>query len=360
MSIAARRFRRATSASVPTTIYGVNCALAGWSGSPNRGYADRGSWFGRIPCGRDWYDAGTFPTSGGDFTTGGHDWGSAGGTYGEKRANVNFQFSDIDQAHQVAIGTHDAELINYINSVPADWTIYFCYYSEYNLHITAENTIDDFIAAHQHIGTLCAQYAPEGNVIPTICVSSSSFTSGQLPAANTMPANTLVLVDAYGNPSGYTAPDGNTYRNYATPYPSPSSAIDNSYNNIVNTMGYTHWGVGEFNSPQRVAPQLPTYSPTLYWGPYSPYDISGALRAQWISDYCDYLQTKPVRPDLVLLWEGGNGNWNQLFTTAGATAYDDGTSGSPGPHYQGWPVALSTPVQDTLINSYKPYILASP
>lgn len=325
------------------TIYGVNVQNNNWAGGTNNSWAIRGDWFGKIPVGRGWYTS--LPSGGGSFNANGTDWGFAGGTYGQKRANVNFTYS----APSVANGSQDAAIIQYINSIPAGWTIYLCFFTEYNLHFDTTNTVDAFKAAFIHLGQLCAAHSPDGRAVPTICQSTFGWQSSYAPTASQMPANTLFLIDAYNNPSGQ--PTG--YKAYGTTYSSNAVVLDNSYNSIVNDLGYQHWGIGEFNSPQRVAPALPTLDKTLGWGPLSPYDISGAERAAWITSFCNYMQAKPNKPDVVLLWEGGNGSWNQYFTSAGFANLDDGTASNPGAHYQGWPITID---KTPMVNAYKAFI----
>jgi hypothetical protein len=391
MSIATRRFQRVhrVTAASEGTIFGFNTSNT----DPER--VSKITWWGKVPCGRTYYGNSTLPSDGSGFISGGKEYKCAGldvaGTISAKRINVCF---NIDAAAVTSSSSARAvEAYNYARSVPAGWRVYMTHH-EYNRDFTAINTPAAFVNAFQIIAQTIwdanqlNKTTGKGEVLFVVNAAGSglgggSWSDSYAPAANTMPPNCQFWADAYDNPSGY--PSG--HRNYGTRYSSDMGAdcINDIYDTagrlgyLDNSDGGTRgWGVGEFNSPRRVAPTLASINSTLGWGPSSQHDISGAGQAQAITDYatlCLGTTLRPVPAKVVLFWTGAGTNWNHAMQTAGAAGYDAWQNGSGvlqsnNPIItnftgltlhptlgQGWPIAVDpTPV----VNAYQPFIDMSP
>lgn len=324
-------------------------------------------WWGKVPCGRGYYGYALLPTNGAGFLPGGKEYKLAGldfpGIVSSKRVNVSARIhpTDVTSLSSPVVQNH----FDYARTVPAGWTVYIGHH-EYNKNLTiadGQAFINAFkiLADKVHQANVLNAAEGKGKVIYVINaggagIATSTLTPAQyVPNASVMPNNAQFWSDAYDNPSGF--PNG--YKNYGTGYNDIGSKILNDVYDIASSLGYLNnsdggtrgWGVGEFNSPRRVAPKLASLDSDNGWGPLSPADINGAGQAKAITDYCTFClgQTDPTRPvpaSVVLLWlQPGGANWNQDFSTAGAAKYDDwsdtasGTQGTvKGPHWQGWPI----------------------
>lgn len=360
------------SVATETTIFGYNTS----NNDVER--VDKINWWGRVPCGRTYYGPSSLPSNGSGFLSGGKEYKGVGldiaGTVSSKRLNVCFR---IDPTTIVSSSSaRVVEAYDYVRSIPSGWRIYLTDH-EYNRFIIGSGTTDetyqaaDYVRAFQILADQIWQAnqlnKQEGKGEGIFVVNSagsglgtSNWQDSWAPAAATMPPNCQFWADAYDNPNGKPT----NYKNYGTYYNNVTTLLDDVYD-TAQRLGYLNnsdggtrgWGIGEFCAPRRVAPALATLDSTLGWGPLSPHDISGAGQAQSITDYATWCLGTPGRPipaKVVLLWSTESGtNWNQSLQSAGSISHDDGTAGSPGPHYQGWPISVSPTLP---VNAYQPFI----
>lgn len=344
---------------VTSTVIGYN---------PNAPEGDYfATYFGKTPIARCYNNSRALPSNGSDFVPGGFAYNSAnvglsGHTSG-KRINMSVIYDPgtvTNSSSALAV-----QMQNYAASVPAGWLVQVVLYHEYNLHTTDYGgdgsngrTIAQFVNSFPILANaISAGDAGRGRCIAVINPSygNGSFQNLMVPNASLMPQGSELHMDVYNNPSGN--PSG--YKAYGCAYRTASQIMTNIYK-AIDQLGYASanygWGIDEFGTPRRVAPKLSSLNTTLGWGPLSPYDIDGSGMAAAINDFVNWCLNAPVKPTTLIFFTG-TGSWNQSVKTAGTASKDDGTSGSPGAHYQGFPINVD-PTKP--MNAYKAFITASP
>lgn len=326
------------------------------------------TWFGKLPIGRMYYGFNAVPSNGQGFIkTFGKEFKAAAlhrsDVVSSKRLNVNVR---IDPGTITsATSPRVVEIFNYCRSIPAGWHIYLSDH-EYNLFI--ENGVYDvadyqraipIVAAEIYRANLLNIADGLGAVTPVVNAAGYGVLNGDtasaaIPAYSVMPPGTQLWWDAYNSfsnkPQGFAQ-----YKKYGAPYGDPAAFLPDLYQIVVDK-GYAipqaGWGIGEFNSPRRVAPKLPVLDTRLGWGPASPYDISGEGQAKSIDDYTQWCLAQDIPPKVMMLWAVSSGvNANQSLATGGRFTDDDYDISSPlpldqatlipGPHFQGFPITVS-------------------
>ena len=260
-------------------------------------------------------------------------------------------------------GSYDAMILNFLAIVPADWTVYVSYYHEYNRWIIDGTwTSAEFAAAFLRIGNLIANnQPPSGATVYNVpCINGpwtvAGFSNSQIPLASTMPEGTILQFDCYGNPNGADGlPSG--YKHYGTRYHPAAQIVDMIYS-AAQARGYTadgyDWAIGEFNAPLRVGTHNVNNPDATGNGTQSPNDISGAQRAQWITDYVNSCLNRAKPPHHILLWSGAGSLWNQNFGTAGASSYPKPPQIVSGQTYTGaWPFTVTRTLP---VNAFKAFL----
>jgi hypothetical protein len=415
-----------------TTIFGFNTALGSRLTQNEMDERIRAWGANRVPCGRGYYGTASLPgdaSYAGFENTNGKEFKLAGlhlsDIFSSKRVNVCMDVwgDGTVQRNNQGNPTHTytadeaqvrlEEVVRYAMLMPQGWTIWMGHHeyngdwtsttsqAEIDAHVLAQYKIawamhDAFIAKGQEPRAWWVVNVAGGGIKkgawnismapPAIAKVSSLYPRG-------MPPGTLLLSDNYDNPKGTGG-----LRGYATSYGDSNNSIAEGIDEIfklADELGYTTsaygWGIGEFNSPQRVAPKVSGISMAdrtkLGWpDPVSGLDadVDGVRRAAAIKYYIDYCKSRPVPPKLVLLWVQEDGaNWNQGISTVGAARYDAWIDGSGvlqsvplalptsqtdprdiglSPHpvlNQGWPKALLPADTSAMYSMYRAYLLES-
>lgn len=264
------------------TIYGSNVG----DGNPNSDPATRISQFGRIPCSRVYY-GGQLPTALGTKEISNSP---------EKKCQVSFKGWQPDQ---VASGAADATLVSYAASLPSDWTIFLTYWHEPNSELKSGlYTAVDYIAAHCHIAQLLNGLPQNKRIIPM-----PNYSAPNAYGTNAWDDSWLMAFTDMGNPRAvlswdlYGNPHGGGLASVLDPMP---QTLDQLYAKTVLRGWNTdfHWGITEFNAPART------------------WDTGDVARAQWLTDYQNYVLSRPTKPHHIFVWEGNGAQFNQNFTTA--------------------------------------------
>lgn len=332
-------------------------------------------WFTKVNCGRGYYGFGDLPITGNGFRAGGKEFKLAGldnaAAVSAKRINISSRFNpgDINSASSERV----LNTVAYVKTIPVGWTVYICHH-EYNKNTLSPAQYVQMLTGFKFLSA--AVYAQStaqvaagtgGRAIYVVNAGDSGLGNTPdlsiVPDASTMAPDYQFWTDTYFNPNGNPA----GYKAYGSAYPGWQNVMVNAYdiaeaigchnNSDGGTRGH---GYGEINAPRRVAPKLATLNTTLGWGPLSPFDIDGSGQAQCISDACSFAAgtldpTRTTPAKVFLLWHADTGTWNQRFDTGGkaGAGLDDGTAASPGPHYQGFPIATD-PTKPK--NIYKTYV----
>jgi hypothetical protein len=346
----------------PTTIFGYN--------SSDTEAEDKFRWWGKLPCGRHYYGTNPVPGDGKGFLKNGKEYKAAAlhrlDVVSSKRlcTCVKVNPTQITSASSARV----VELFNYCRSVPAGWTIYLTDH-EYNSSIADGTYLTaDYFRAFEIIGAeveraniLNLADGNKGKIIWVINASGFGILAANpdgtdIPPASMFPAGTQLWWDAYNSFSN--APPGfSKYKNYGIPYGNAGTGFLTDLYQIIVDKGYATptygWGIGEFNSPRRVAPKLATLDNRLGWGPDSPNDFFGAGQAAAIQEYVEFCLSRPVKPKVILLWAVASGTKaNQSLQLGGSPVYDDVVAGVNGTHYQQWPIDVPKDLPVAVWQSY--------
>lgn len=307
-----RSLDRAFAPTPGDTIFGINVTVI-----PGTTLADRLADFGRVPLIRGpYYSTGSTGTASSlpvTFDT------SLTSRSPEKRAVISFQPATAP----LLAGVYDSAIATWAESVPSDWWVGLCFFSEPNQEIVdGVITIADWKAACIHISQLLWSLTSKNRVVPSNVMSAPKgwtsinwVDSWMIPFEDMENDNAQWNWDAYGNPFGGGTSGTSLYGPYGR-YPTVEATTDKSYNLLVSngwTFEHGHWGYAEFNSPRRLDnPNAP---------PHSPYDNGDGTygdelevrRTEWIQDYCAYTLTRDALPHHIICWEGDGTQFNQKF-----------------------------------------------
>jgi hypothetical protein len=248
----------------------------------------------------------------------------------EKRASYSFK-SGGDSAG-LRTGKYNATMKSWLESIPANWTVYWTFHHEPNSSSGLELPAADFVGTYRQMSTClkAANLADGVKVYITVNFMAQYLRANQGWSDNWVPRKSdgvdILTWDVYGNPGFNTSPSGSnkyggpaTGSGYNTTYPLPADRFAEMFA-ITDRCGFADsWGVLEINSPLR------------------NWDATENGRKLWHQDAIKLLLKPPmtgsVAPKIVLLWEAPSGaNWRQQYgsnTPSGTRTAFSPASGSP-------------------------------
>ena len=223
--------------------------------------------------------------------------GAKDGLSDTKRAQISFKVPPA----RLAAGDYDAKIIAWLTSIPAGWTVWLTFWHEPGDELRAGRfTAAEYRAAWRRLSDLVRRQArlPDVDVylapvFGAYQVDTAGWADSWVPAPTEVD---LLCWDMYGNPTGGPG--------LSSPYPNVQETVDKCLY-VTERLGFTQWGVSEFNAPRRV------------------WDASESARVRWLEEFRAYCwsPSRGVAPQLgspllFLLWEGEGTNWDQTFKTA--------------------------------------------
>lgn len=285
----------AAGAVVATTLFGFN---TNQSDSP---LSERLGWFeGRAPCVRRYY---------GDVLPATFEQTTA--ICPERRLSISFKDGGGFTAAQIAAGGFNARFKQWLESIPAGWTVYVTYYHESNDDIinflTNRNPnkpkLDPahFVGAYAQLYPVIQEATLRAGVVVKLCANfmafqmtattSTTWNDAWVPPPGTMD---LCTIDLYGNPGQNTSQV--TGPGYGTSYPDPVVRSAAMFAMLKRTGWEQHWGILEVNAPAR------------------DWDGDESARAAWHVAILNYWLGRTYPPEICLLWEAPSGvNWDQSY-----------------------------------------------
>lgn len=225
----------------------------------------------------------------------------------EKRAA--YSFKEGGDSAGLAAGNYNASMISWLESIPANWTIFWTFHHEPNSSAGLELPLADYLGTY-HQMRVCLNQANLASGVQVFITCNfmgfnlSSFNKGWIPPR----ADCDILSwDLYGNPGTNTPTSGSnkyggpaTGKGYDSLYPLITDRLGPMFS-ITDAAGYSDsWGFLEVNSPLR------------------NWDTGEAGRAKWTNDYISTCMAPPMTgktpPKVMLLWEAPSGaNWDQEY-----------------------------------------------
>lgn len=271
------------------TVIGINVNR---NGPPPSNPASRLADFGRIPFARGpYYDRNALPRA--------FDCAEANLIAPEHRLQMSFKRLPA----RILDGSYDRRISSYLNSVPAGWVVGITYWHEPNGEI-AKGTFSaaDFRQAWYRIGRLIKQSTSAATLIampnytgPT----GARYEDRWVVRRASMPANSILTWDKYGNPPPPIAITANPSLPYRGLYRRPQDVFGATLSATKRLGWGDHWAISEFNAPRRVQ---------------DPQEID---RRQWFVDAIRYLTSRRgvSTPAHLLIWEARGTQFDQRFST---------------------------------------------
>lgn len=254
----------------------------------------------------------------------------------EKRCCYSYKAGGKWSEAQLANGAAVADMVKWLESIPAGWIVFWVYHHEPNsptapggLEVDPTNFVNTYKYMMQAFNSATLQAGTQVYITVNFMdyKTAPGTTFGQKTAtwddAWVPPIGThahLLTFDGYANPGSpgtsqtatnkYGGPaTGNRYDNT---YPLPSVRYKTMFQ-IIERCGYKDaWGILEVNAPLR------------------NFDTTESGRALWFQDTLDLFLSPPMTnstpPKILLLWEGASGaNWDQAFGSNISSASPGGT-----------------------------------
>jgi len=211
---------------------------------------------------------------------------------------------------QILDGSYDAKIKGYLDSVPAGWTVGVTYWHEPNCEIAHGPpctatwfSAADFKAAWYRIGDLIKNSTSAATLIPMPNYSgpgNGSFDDSWMVQRASMPADSILTWDKYGNPPPPINALPDPSKPYRGLYPTPTNVYSATMAATARLGWADSWGITEFNAPRRDA------------------DTDEVDRRQWFTDAIAYLTSNPSgvsAPKHLFVWEGAGVQFDQRFYT---------------------------------------------
>ena len=225
-------------------VFGINVRQGG---AARINPLDRLADFGRIPWARTYYGLDGLPSV--------FNLTEANAIAPEHRLQMSFK----RLPGQILDGSYDARITSYLNSIPAGWIVGVTYWHEPNGELAGTPptfSVADYKAAWYRVGGLIKNSTSAATLLPMPNYTgprNASFDDSWVVNRASMPANSILTWDKYGNPP--PAIDGlpNLSLPYRGLYRRPEDVFGETMNAAARLGWGDSWGISELNALRRNA-----------------------------------------------------------------------------------------------------------